>query len=202
MQRCYSSASCLSLHRFTQLPVPLSLHWSLSLPISPVVLSRRYSVKPPSPTMLQASKLRQAFSRNGSSLGLWQMLPGANISRVLARTQGIDWVMVDCEHGQMSGRAASSDIKRDGICSCACRCEHARSRSRHRGLRRLSSCPNTRLPILDGQACVLVLGWWYRRRANRPVGALDSGAHGVGPVPHLAVLKESWLKRPCRFSSL
>jgi len=35
-------------------------------------------------------------------MGLWQMLPGANISRALARTPGIDWVMVDCEHGQMN----------------------------------------------------------------------------------------------------
>jgi 4-hydroxy-2-oxoheptanedioate aldolase len=38
-------------------------------------------------------------------MGLWQMLPGANISRILARTPGVDWVMVDCEHGQMDDAA-------------------------------------------------------------------------------------------------
>ncbi len=53
--------------------------------------------------MLRANRLRQAFARGGASMGLWQMLPGANISRALARTPGVDWIMVDCEHGQMDG---------------------------------------------------------------------------------------------------
>lgn len=35
-------------------------------------------------------------------MGLWQTLPGANISRILARA-GVDWVMVDCEHGNIDG---------------------------------------------------------------------------------------------------
>jgi hypothetical protein len=39
-------------------------------------------------------------------MGLWQMLPGANISRIIARS-GADWVMVDCEHGNMDGTQTS-----------------------------------------------------------------------------------------------
>ncbi|CAK7197500.1 hypothetical protein SEUCBS139899_000147 [Sporothrix eucalyptigena] len=66
-----------------------------------------------SDALVQANPLRQAFTRlrksgtastaeerrNQASLGMWQMLPGANVSRALARTPGIDWVLVDCEHG-------------------------------------------------------------------------------------------------------
>ena len=67
--------------------------------------------------MAQTNPLRQAFARirrdssatttstgNQASLGMWQMLPGANVSRALARTPGIDWVLVDCEHGEIDGR--------------------------------------------------------------------------------------------------
>ena len=39
---------------------------------------------------------------NCPSMGCWQMIPGANVSRTLART-GVDWVLVDCEHGNMDG---------------------------------------------------------------------------------------------------
>ncbi len=60
--------------------------------------------------MLQANRLKQAFLRGGPSMGLWQMLPGTNISRTLARTPGVDWVMVDCEHGQMNGTGNSSRL--------------------------------------------------------------------------------------------
>lgn len=33
---------------------------------------------------------------------MWQMLPDANISRLLARAD-VDWVCVDCEHGNIDG---------------------------------------------------------------------------------------------------
>ncbi|ELQ42473.1 2,4-dihydroxyhept-2-ene-1,7-dioic acid aldolase [Pyricularia oryzae Y34] len=46
-------------------------------------------------TMQQANRLKQAFMTKKPAFGLWQMLPGSNISRALARTPGIDWVMVD-----------------------------------------------------------------------------------------------------------
>ncbi|CAK7215880.1 hypothetical protein SCUCBS95973_002632 [Sporothrix curviconia] len=69
--------------------------------------------------MAQANPLRQAFTRlrrggagtgsgqnsSQASLGMWQMLPGANVSRALARTPGIDWVLVDCEHGEIDDTA-------------------------------------------------------------------------------------------------
>jgi len=37
------------------------------------------------------------------ALGVWQMLPGSNLSRALARA-GYDWVLVDCEHGNIDGQ--------------------------------------------------------------------------------------------------
>jgi 4-hydroxy-2-oxoheptanedioate aldolase len=47
--------------------------------------------------MLQSNKLQQVFLEGKRpAMGVWQMLPGANISRILARS-GVDWVMVDCE---------------------------------------------------------------------------------------------------------
>ncbi|OAA68593.1 Pyruvate/Phosphoenolpyruvate kinase [Niveomyces insectorum RCEF 264] len=69
------------------------------------------SAATPAVSMVQANPLRQAFTRLSAgaaglaSLGLWQMLPGANVSRALARTPGIDWVLVDCEHGNIDDAA-------------------------------------------------------------------------------------------------
>jgi hypothetical protein len=55
-------------------------------------------------TMEASNRLKAAFAKgNGPSFGLWQMIPGANVSRVLARS-GVDWVMVDCEHGNIDGK--------------------------------------------------------------------------------------------------
>ncbi|KAI8240894.1 4-hydroxy-2-oxo-heptane-1,7-dioate aldolase [Colletotrichum sp. SAR 10_96] len=56
--------------------------------------------------MQAANRLRTAFTKGaGPSLGLWQMIPGANVSRVLAKSPGIDWVLVDCEHGNIDDGA-------------------------------------------------------------------------------------------------
>ena len=53
--------------------------------------------------MMQASnRLKTALSQGRKSYGAWQMIPGANVSRVLARS-GVDWVLVDCEHGNLDG---------------------------------------------------------------------------------------------------
>ncbi|KAF9879962.1 aldolase citrate lyase family protein [Colletotrichum karsti] len=47
-----------------------------------------------------------AFNKGaGPSLGLWQMIPSANVSRALARSPGVDWVLVDCEHGNIDDGA-------------------------------------------------------------------------------------------------
>ncbi len=52
--------------------------------------------------MQASSTIRTAFAAGRQSFGMWQMLPGANVSRLLART-GVDWVCVDCEHGNIDG---------------------------------------------------------------------------------------------------
>lgn len=54
--------------------------------------------------MQKSNRLRTAFvDSKGPTFGIWQMLPGANVSRALARCD-VDWVMVDCEHGNIDGR--------------------------------------------------------------------------------------------------
>lgn len=64
------------------------------------VVTRPYS------TMLQGCVLKDAFLKNeAASMGVWQTLPGQNVSRILARA-GVDWVMVDCEHGNMDGTSS------------------------------------------------------------------------------------------------
>ncbi|KAJ4295881.1 hypothetical protein N0V88_004583 [Collariella sp. IMI 366227] len=59
----------------------------------------------PSSKMLRSNRLKQVFAEaKRPAMGFWQMLPGANISRILARA-GADWIMVDCEHGNMDDAA-------------------------------------------------------------------------------------------------
>ncbi|KAH8675319.1 Pyruvate/Phosphoenolpyruvate kinase-like domain-containing protein [Xylariales sp. PMI_506] len=68
-------------------------------------------------TMLQSCKLRSAFTKGGgASLGLWQCLPGSNVSRILATTSGIDWVMVDCEHGNIGDAAMHEAVPAIAAC--------------------------------------------------------------------------------------
>ncbi|KAJ5702616.1 hypothetical protein N7488_010164 [Penicillium malachiteum] len=43
------------------------------------------------------------------ALGVWQLLPGSNLSRILARA-GYDWVLVDCEHGNIDDAAMHEAI--------------------------------------------------------------------------------------------
>lgn len=59
--------------------------------------NRTYATK-----MQASSRFRVALNEGRQTLGMWQMVPGANVSRLLART-GVDWVLVDCEHGNMDG---------------------------------------------------------------------------------------------------
>ncbi|KAK3362143.1 Pyruvate/Phosphoenolpyruvate kinase-like domain-containing protein [Lasiosphaeria ovina] len=55
--------------------------------------------------MLRANRLKQIFLEGKRpAMGLWQMLPGANVSRILARS-GADFVMVDAEHGNIDDSA-------------------------------------------------------------------------------------------------
>ncbi|KAF5632947.1 zinc-binding protein [Fusarium tjaetaba] len=61
---------------------------------------------PPVTTGLDAQHVttKGALLGGKKAFGAWQMLPGANVSRVLARS-GVDWVLVDCEHGNLDDGA-------------------------------------------------------------------------------------------------
>ncbi|KAI0841206.1 Phosphoenolpyruvate/pyruvate domain-containing protein [Hypoxylon sp. FL0890] len=73
-------------------------------------LTRAYS------KMLQGCVLKDAFLKNDTpSIGVWQTLPGQNVSRILARA-GVDWVMVDCEHGNIDDAAMHEAVP--AIASC------------------------------------------------------------------------------------
>ncbi|KAI1098900.1 Pyruvate/Phosphoenolpyruvate kinase-like domain-containing protein [Jackrogersella minutella] len=66
--------------------------------------------------MLPGCVLKTAFVKNETpSIGLWQTLPGQNVSRILARS-GVDWVMVDCEHGNIDDAAMHEAVP--AIASC------------------------------------------------------------------------------------
>lgn len=59
-------------------------------------------------SMRAANRLRVVMDEGKRpALGCWQMLPGSNVSRTLART-GVDWVLVDCEHGNIDGALEGS----------------------------------------------------------------------------------------------
>lgn len=53
---------------------------------------------------MQAANRLQKALRTGSGLtfGAWQMLPGSNHARTIARC-GFDWILVDTEHGNIDG---------------------------------------------------------------------------------------------------
>lgn len=54
-------------------------------------------------TMQAANRLQKALrTERGLSFGVWQMLPGANLARMMARS-GYDWILVDTEHGNIAG---------------------------------------------------------------------------------------------------
>ncbi|KAM0555913.1 hypothetical protein ACHAPJ_006315 [Fusarium lateritium] len=56
-------------------------------------------------TMASGNVFKMSLDKgNGSSLGYWQMTPSANISRMLAQIPGCDWVLIDCEHGDLDDR--------------------------------------------------------------------------------------------------
>lgn len=55
--------------------------------------------------MQASNRLRASLLEGKKAFGAWQMLPGANVSRILARS-GVDWVLVDCEHGNIDGKSS------------------------------------------------------------------------------------------------
>jgi len=67
-------------------------------------------------TMQKANRLKVAFDEGkGPSMGCWQMIPGSNVSRTLAST-GVDWVLVDCEHGNMDDAAMHEAVPAIAAC--------------------------------------------------------------------------------------
>ena len=53
--------------------------------------------------MQAANRLQKALKKGGPTFGGWQMLPGSNMSRTIARSSPhIDWILVDQEHGNIS----------------------------------------------------------------------------------------------------
>jgi 4-hydroxy-2-oxoheptanedioate aldolase len=67
-------------------------------------------------TMQNANRLRKALSsKSAVSFGAWQMLPGGNVSRAIARA-GFDWVCVDCEHGNIADSQMHESVA--AIASC------------------------------------------------------------------------------------
>ncbi|KAF2266862.1 Phosphoenolpyruvate/pyruvate domain-containing protein [Lojkania enalia] len=51
-------------------------------------------------SLQEASRIFKAFKKGGPNFGAWQMLPGTNLSRAIARS-GVDWICVDMEHGNI-----------------------------------------------------------------------------------------------------
>lgn len=51
-------------------------------------------------TLQEASRVYKALKKGGPSFGGWQMLPGTNHARAIARS-GVDWICVDTEHGNI-----------------------------------------------------------------------------------------------------
>lgn len=60
-------------------------------------------------SMKAANRLKVAFDEGKQTFGCWQMIPGSNVSRQLART-GVDWVLVDQEHGNIDGVYGSPTV--------------------------------------------------------------------------------------------
>jgi 4-hydroxy-2-oxoheptanedioate aldolase len=55
--------------------------------------------------LLAANRLATTLLRGAApAIGTWQMLPGARVARILARS-GADFVVVDCEHGNLADDA-------------------------------------------------------------------------------------------------
>ncbi|TGO87581.1 hypothetical protein BPOR_0217g00120 [Botrytis porri] len=66
--------------------------------------------------MQEANRLRRVMGEGkGPATGCWQMIPGANVSRTLART-GVDWVLVDCEHGNIDDAAMHDAVPAIAAC--------------------------------------------------------------------------------------
>ena len=86
-----------------------SHHQSFLKLFHPPVVRQYHSISTmdATPKMVRANRLKQVFEEGKRpAFGFWQVLPGANVSRLLARS-GADWVLLDCEHGNIDGMQVS-----------------------------------------------------------------------------------------------
>jgi len=66
--------------------------------------------------MKSANRVQKALAtKSPASFGAWQMLPGTNLSRAIARA-GFDWICVDCEHGNIADPQMHDSVA--AIASC------------------------------------------------------------------------------------
>lgn len=67
--------------------------------------------------MKNANTLKTALTAgSGPTFGAWQMLPGGNLSRAIARA-GFDWICVDCEHGNIADNQMHESVAAIASCS-------------------------------------------------------------------------------------
>ncbi|OQU96064.1 hypothetical protein CLAIMM_02200 [Cladophialophora immunda] len=53
--------------------------------------------------MQESNRIHKALAKGDPSYGVWQMLPGTNLTRTMCRSAtNIDWILVDQEHGNIS----------------------------------------------------------------------------------------------------
>ncbi|KAF2428854.1 Phosphoenolpyruvate/pyruvate domain-containing protein [Tothia fuscella] len=63
----------------------------------------------------EANRLQKALKKGGPTFGAWQMLPGSNLSRTIARA-GFDWVLVDTEHGDIDDAQMHQSVAAIAAC--------------------------------------------------------------------------------------
>ena len=67
-------------------------------------------------TMMQeANVLGNALEGSSPSFGSWQMIPGSNVSRTIARC-GFEWILVDAEHGNIDDAAMHEAVAAIAAC--------------------------------------------------------------------------------------
>lgn len=63
----------------------------------------------PSLTRLRSS-LQRSASGGAPSIGQWLEFPGYTLARTVASLPGVDWVLIDCEHGNIDDAAMYHSI--------------------------------------------------------------------------------------------
>ncbi|GAB7361005.1 hypothetical protein MBLNU230_g1048t1 [Neophaeotheca triangularis] len=67
--------------------------------------------------MQSANRLQKALLSSTPTFGAWQMLPGTQLSRLLARSSpALDWQLLDTEHGALSDSAMHESVAAVAAC--------------------------------------------------------------------------------------